>query len=146
MTLFPGRLIKNSACLHSHNLCEVSQSDWSLPVLSSFLSNMYQSDGQWTDCGRPEDVPSESETSCDILYLDVTYRCFQEDFLMNGFDVEKKYANNVKGIGGCEDKINLFFCFVEHTKKCFEKCLQSNKVWSSSTFIKISFFVIWKRK
>lgn len=35
-------------------------------------------------------MPSESETSCDILNLDVTYRCFQEDFLINGFDVETK--------------------------------------------------------
>lgn len=64
-------------------------------------------------------MPSESETSCDILYLDVTYRCFQEDFLMNGFDLEKKYANNVKGIGGCEDKINLFFVLWNTHKKMF---------------------------
>lgn len=35
-------------------------------VLSSFVSNMHQSDGQRTDCGRSEDVPSESETSGDI--------------------------------------------------------------------------------
>jgi len=50
---------------------------------------MYQSDGQRTDCGRSEDVPSESESSCDILYLDVTYHCFQGDFfLMNSLDVE----------------------------------------------------------
>lgn len=81
-------------------------------------------------------MPSESETSCDILYLDVSNRCFQEDFLMNGFDVETKTTVGMQTMSKAYVRIKgvSFVLFCGTQKRCVLKnvflSIQSNKVRS----------------